>query len=148
MIDPKRPCRHRREVKRVQCKKVNLPRKHEKPKKIIKFSCFLNFALSGLNLGVFNDKSIYWKPYEKLKFCCWAALAKQHFTGCVFGDMLLELFAPQGLKGMAAAIQGVKFGRIRPFTAQITPLNPRGFNSSIIVHILNNLYYRKIDLKV
>ena len=29
---------------------------------------------------------------------------EQVFTGCVFGDMLFQLTAPQGLKGSAAAV--------------------------------------------
>jgi hypothetical protein len=37
--------------------------------------------------------------------------------------MLFQLFAPQGLKCMAASIQGLEFGNIRPITAQITPLD-------------------------
>jgi hypothetical protein len=52
-----------------------------------------------------------------LKFGCGAALAEESFAGCIFGHMLFQLFAPQGLKCMAASIQGFEFGNIRPFTA-------------------------------
>jgi len=56
--------------------------------------------------------------------------------------MLLELFAPQGLKGMATAIQGFEFGGIRPFTAQITPLDFMGRYAWVIIHIISYLCYR------
>ena len=77
---------------------------------------------------------------------CRAALAELPFTGSIFSDMLLELFAPQGLKGVATAIQGFEFGGIRPFTAQITPFNPRCFYSRIIGHLILNssdLFYHE-----
>jgi hypothetical protein len=48
--------------------------------------------------------------------------------------MLLELIAPQGLKGTAAAVQGVEFGGSGPFTAQITPLDSRGCHTCIFTH--------------
>jgi hypothetical protein len=61
-------------------------------------------------------------------------LTEAHLTGRIFGDMLLELIAPQGLKGTAAAVQGVEFGGSGPFTAQITPLDSRGCHTSILSH--------------
>ena len=45
--------------------------------------------------------------------------AEDHFTGRIFGNMLLELFAPQTLKCATAAVQGVRPGKIGGFTAQI-----------------------------
>jgi hypothetical protein len=48
--------------------------------------------------------------------------------------MLFQLFAPQGLKCMAASIQGIEFGNIRPITAQITPLDfMRGY-AGVLTH--------------
>jgi hypothetical protein len=49
--------------------------------------------------------------------------------------MLLEFFAPQGLKGMAAAIQGVEFSGSGPFTAQIAPLNFVGRHPCVFSHV-------------
>jgi hypothetical protein len=48
--------------------------------------------------------------------------------------MFLEFFAPQGLKGPTAAIQGVEFGGSSPFTAQVAPLDFGSFNTSVIGH--------------
>ncbi len=42
-----------------------------------------------------------------------APFTESHFTGCVFGDVFLELFTPQGLKCPAAAIQRIHPGKIR-----------------------------------
>jgi hypothetical protein len=50
--------------------------------------------------------------------------------------MLFELFAPQRLKGMAAAVQGIELGRTSPFTAQIAPLNPGCFHPGIMFYII------------
>jgi hypothetical protein len=51
--------------------------------------------------------------------------------------MLFQSFAPQRLKCMAASIQGFEFGNIRPFTAQITPLDPVGGYSGVLGHGVN-----------
>jgi hypothetical protein len=48
--------------------------------------------------------------------------------------MLLELFAPQGLKGMAAAVQGVEFSGSGPLTAQIAPLYFVGRHPCVFAH--------------
>lgn len=48
--------------------------------------------------------------------------------------MLLEFFAPQGLKGMAAAVQGVEFGGISPLAAQIAPLDFVGSHPCVFTH--------------
>jgi hypothetical protein len=52
--------------------------------------------------------------------------------------MLLEPFAPQRLKCMTAAIQGIKFGGSGPFTAQIAPLDSRGCHTGIFSHIITH----------
>jgi hypothetical protein len=49
--------------------------------------------------------------------------------------MLLEFFAPQGLKGMAVAIQGIEFSGSGPFTAQIAPLNFVGRHPCVFSHV-------------
>jgi hypothetical protein len=49
--------------------------------------------------------------------------------------MLLEFFAPQGLKGMAAAIQGVEFSGSGPLTAQIAPSNFVGRHPCVFSHV-------------
>jgi hypothetical protein len=53
--------------------------------------------------------------------------------------MLFQFFAPQRLKCMAASIQSVEFGRIRPFTAQITPLDLMGGYAGVLGHV-NNIF--------
>jgi hypothetical protein len=42
--------------------------------------------------------------------------AEDCFAGGVFGDVLFQFFAPQGLKCPAAAVQRVDFGEIAMFT--------------------------------
>jgi hypothetical protein len=50
--------------------------------------------------------------------------------------MFLELFAPQGLKGVTAAIQGFDFGGSCPFAAQIAPPDPMGCHAGILFHMI------------
>jgi hypothetical protein len=50
--------------------------------------------------------------------------------------MPFQLPAPERLKCMAAAIQGFQPGSIRPFTAQITPLDFVGGYSGILFHVI------------
>ena len=50
--------------------------------------------------------------------------------------MPFKLFAPDGLECMAAAIQSFEFGGIRPFTAQITPLDPFPIHPGILFHVI------------
>jgi hypothetical protein len=50
--------------------------------------------------------------------------------------MFLCFFAPQGLKGMAAAVQRIKFGGSRPFAAQITPPNLMCCHPGVLFHVL------------
>jgi hypothetical protein len=42
--------------------------------------------------------------------------AEDCFAGGIFSDVLFQLFAPQGLKCPAAAVQRVDFGEIAMFT--------------------------------
>jgi hypothetical protein len=53
--------------------------------------------------------------------------------------MFLEFFAPQGLKGPTAAIQGVEFGGSSPFTAQIAPVDFRCFHAGIFDRIIMHI---------
>jgi len=55
--------------------------------------------------------------------------------------MLFQSFAPQGLKCMAASIQGFEFGNIRPFTAQITPLDLVRSYSGVLGHVIAFFYF-------
>ena len=41
---------------------------------------------------------------------------------------------------MAAAIQGLELGNIRPFTAQITPLNFVGRHTGVLGHVINKIF--------
>ena len=68
----------------------------------------------------------------------WAALTELHLTGRIFGHMLLKLFAPQGLKCMTAAIQGVEFGGSGPLATQIAPLNLGSFHTGIIGYTIRH----------
>ncbi|MBT8331594.1 MAG: hypothetical protein KJP06_04625 [Deltaproteobacteria bacterium] len=63
-------------------------------------------------------------------------MTEAHLTGRIFSHMLLEFFAPQGLKSMAAAVQGVEFGAISPLAAQIAPLDLRGFHTRVMFYII------------
>jgi hypothetical protein len=58
--------------------------------------------------------------------------------------MLFEFFAPKRLKRMAASIQRFEFGGIRPFTAQITPLNLFVFRPGVLFHVILSdfIFYR------
>jgi hypothetical protein len=49
--------------------------------------------------------------------------------------MPFQFPAPQRLECMATAIQGLLFGGIRPFAAQITPLNLMRCHPGILVHL-------------
>ena len=71
----------------------------------------------------------------ELKFGGWPALTELNLAGGIFGHMFFQFPAPQRLKGMAAAIQRFKFGRICPFTAQITPLDLVGRHPGIFGHL-------------
>jgi len=55
--------------------------------------------------------------------------------------MLFELFAPEGLEGVAASIQCFEFGGIRPSTAQITPLNIVGRYAGVLGHVDTSFNY-------
>jgi len=55
--------------------------------------------------------------FEYSESCRWPTPAKQDGAGCVFGDMLFKLLAPQALKRPATAIQGIRFGEIGEFAA-------------------------------
>jgi hypothetical protein len=57
--------------------------------------------------------------------------AIKRFAGSVLGYMPFQLFAPQGLKCSAAAIQGVGFGKIRRFAAQVAEGDPAGSDAGI-----------------
>ena len=59
----------------------------------------------------------------QLKPRCRSSFAEGCFAGGIFGNMLFELFTPQGLKGPAAAIQRLDFGEIGKFAQQITKIN-------------------------
>jgi len=65
----------------------------------------------------------------------WSPFAKGCFAGGIFGDMLFELFAPQGLKCPAAAVQRVDFGEIGKFAQQITKSNFTGGHTCVFGHI-------------
>jgi len=52
--------------------------------------------------------------------------------------MLFELFAPQGLKCPAAAVQRVDFGEIGKFAQQITKINFTGGHTCIFRHLNPN----------
>jgi hypothetical protein len=65
------------------------------------------------------------------------------FAGGIFGDMLFQFFAPQGLKCPAATIQRVNFGEIGEFTQQVTEINFTGGHTCIFSHrdLLNDPLY-------
>ena len=98
-----------------------------------------NYNNSPINLETFNyinrvlDEAVLtWNNLEqyhktirnrnKLKTGCGSTFTKFDLTGRIFSNMLFELFAPQTLKGVAATIQGFRFGKIGRFTAQIAKL--------------------------
>ena len=60
--------------------------------------------------------------------------AEDCFAGGVFGDVLFQLFAPQGLKCPAAAVQRVDFGEIGEFAQQITKSNFTGAHACVFRH--------------
>jgi hypothetical protein len=63
--------------------------------------------------------------------------------------MFFQFPAPQRLKGMAAAIQSFQPGSIRPFTAQITPLDFMGGYPGIAGHIIISLLiYAKLEIDI
>ena len=56
------------------------------------------------------------------------------FAGSIFGDVLFQFFAPQGLKCAAAAIQRIDFGEVGKFAQQITKINFTGGHTCVISH--------------
>jgi len=47
--------------------------------------------------------------------------AEFYFTGGVFGDVLFEVVAPQGLESAATAVQGIEFGKIGMLALKVAP---------------------------
>ena len=70
----------------------------------------------------------------RLKTCGGPSFAEGCFAGCILGDMLFELLAPQGLKRPAAAVQSVDFGEIGKFAQQITKSNFTGGHTRVFHH--------------
>jgi hypothetical protein len=63
--------------------------------------------------------------------------------------MFFQFPAPKRLKCMAAAIQGFELGGIRPFAAQITPLDFVGGYSGIAGHVVTSLViYAKLEIDI
>jgi hypothetical protein len=54
-----------------------------------------------------------------LKSCRRAAFAECRLTGRIFGDMLFQFLAPQGLERPAAAVQRLHFGELCMFAEQV-----------------------------
>ena len=73
-------------------------------------------------------------PETRSKSRRWSPFAEGCFAGGIFGDMLFELFAPQGLKCPAAAVQRVDFGEIGKFAQQITKSNFTGGHTCVFRH--------------
>ena len=67
----------------------------------------------------------------------WPTPAKQGGTGCILGDMLFKLPAPQALKCPANAVQSLGFGEIGKFASKITKFYATGGNACIFGHIYN-----------
>ena len=61
-------------------------------------------------------------------------LAERRFTGGIFGDMFFQFFAPQGLKGPAAAIQRIYFGKVAMLAKQITKYDFAGRYARVLCH--------------
>ena len=70
----------------------------------------------------------------RLKPRCRSPFAEGCFAGSIFGNMLFELFTPQGLKGPAAAIQRLDFGEVGKFAQQITKINFTGGHTRVFSH--------------
>ncbi|MBW2337424.1 MAG: hypothetical protein JRF47_11825, partial [Deltaproteobacteria bacterium] len=60
------------------------------------------------------------------------------FAGGIFGDVLFQLFAPQGLKCPAAAIQRVNFCKIGKPALQITKIYFTAGHTCIFRHLNPN----------
>jgi hypothetical protein len=60
--------------------------------------------------------------------------------------MPFQFPAPQRLECMATAIQGFSFGSIRPFAAQITPLDFMGNYTGILFHIIMYFFNRQAGI--
>jgi len=61
--------------------------------------------------------------------------AEDGFARGIFGDMLLQLFAPQGLKCPAAAIQRPDFGEIGKFAHQVAEIYFAGGYTRVFGHL-------------
>jgi hypothetical protein len=91
--------------------------------------CLIPLTKQPIQLNKLNKHNqLQLKPRRRSPF------AEGCFAGGIFGDMLFQLFAPQGLKCPAAAIQRVDFGEIGKFAQQITKINFTGGHSCVFRH--------------
>ena len=99
------------------------------------FVFFFNVVFSGLDFSGLANKCPFleWRP--AMKILSRAVLAEHHLAGSIFGNMPFELFAPEGLKRVAASIQCFEFSGTRPFTAQITPLYRFVIHPGVLFHV-------------
>ena len=62
-----------------------------------------------------------------------AAAAEARLAGGIFGDMPVELLAPDRLPGAAASVQGVGFGKVGVFAPQIAESEPARGHAGVAV---------------
>jgi len=93
------------------------------------FSAMIIYTLLGWLKNIDNRPS---KP------CGGPSTAEYGLTRRVFGHMLFQFFAPEGLKRSAASIKCVNFGKFGVFATKITPFDAVGCNTRVffqcIVH--------------
>ena len=86
----------------------------------------INQPIQPNNLKKLNQLQL--KPRRRPPF------AEGCFAGGIFCDVLFELFAPQGLKCPATAVQRIEFGEIGKFAQQITKGNFTGGHTCVFRH--------------
>jgi hypothetical protein len=66
------------------------------------------------------------------------ALSEPDLAGRIFGDVALELGAPQRLKGPAAPVQCLGPGKISVLATHVAPFDPMGADSGGVSHNLSD----------
>ena len=74
-------------------------------------------------------------PAASLKPRCRSSFAEKYFTGSIFGHMFFQLFAPQGLKCPATAIQRICPGKVCMLAHQVTEIYFTGRHARVFCHI-------------
>ena len=99
--------------------------------------CLIPLTKQPIQLNKLNKHNqLQLKPRRRSPF------AEGCFAGGIFGDMLFQLFAPQGLKCPATAVERLQPGKVRMAARQITEFYLTGIYARIVCHIFNTFKSR------